>query len=496
MKTQIYRPFVSTLPDNDDHPYRSHAWKPQDTEYDAWDLEVVGEIPEELAGVYLRNTENPLMEAIGRYHPFDGDGMLHSISFADGEARYRNRFVRTAGLLAEQDAGEALYAGLAEPPKRTIADHGWGARTMMKDSSSTDVVVHRGMALSSFYQCGDLYRLDPVTLEPDGVETWGGAFPFEGVSAHTKVDEATGEMLFFNYSTEAPFMKYGVVDAAGNLAHYIDVPLPGPRLPHDMAFTENYAILNDCPLFWDAEAMEAGYYVPKFHRDTPTRLAVVPRRGSTQDIVWFEADPTFVLHWINAYEDGDEIVLDGFYEEQPAPEAQPGDTLETMMFRYIDMHRMLPRAHRWRMNLRTGRCTEEHLSETTMEFAMINQRFAGRPYRYSYNAIPADGWFGFEGIIKHDVVSGAETAYRLPDGVFNSETVMAPRPGSTAEDDGWLITFTSDVINDESRCLIFDAESPADGPVASIGLPERISSGTHATWAPASALNERPAVGL
>ncbi len=489
MKVQSRRPFVSTLPADDDHPYRSHAWRPQDTEYDAWDLDVVGKIPSELAGVYLRNTENPLMEAIGRYHPFDGDGMLHSISFADGEARYRNRFVPTAGLLAEQAAGQPQYAGLAEPPERTIAESGWGARTMMKDSSSTDVVVHRGMALSSFYQCGDLYRLDPQTLEPDGVETWGGAFPAEGVSAHSKVDEATGELLFFNYSTDAPFMKYGVVDESGSLTHYIDIPLPGPRLPHDMAFTENYAILNDCPLFWDEQAMQVGRYSARFHPELPTRLAVVPRRGSTKDIMWFEADPTFVLHWINAYEDGDEIVLDGFFEEEPVPRAKPGESLESMMFRFVDMHRMLPRAHRWRMNLRTGACTEEHLSDRTMEFGMINQRVAGRPYRFAYNALPTNGWFGFEGIVKHDVVAGTETEYRLPDGVFNSETVVAPRPGGTAEDDGWLITFTSDMNKDESRCLIFDAESPEHGPVASIQLPERISSGTHATWAPANALD-------
>ncbi len=488
MKVQSHRPFVSTIPADDTHPYRTNAWTPQDTEYDAWDLEVEGKIPAELAGVYLRNTENPLMPAIGRYHPFDGDGMVHSISLADGEAQYHNRFVRTAGLLAEQDAGEPLWAGLAEPPHRTLADHGWGARTMLKDASSTDIVVHRGVALTSHYQCGDLYRMNPVTLEADGVETWGGEFPNEGVSAHTKVDESTDEMLFFNYSTEAPFMKYGVVDAEGELAHYIDVPLPGPRLPHDMCFTEHYAILNDFPLFWDPEAIKAGYYVPHMHRDMPSRLAVVPRRGSTDDIMWFEADPTFVLHWINAYEEGDEIVLDGFFEEQPAPEPEPGDDLETMMFRYLDMHRMLPRAHRWRLNLKTGACTEEHLSDTTMEFGMINQRIAGRPYRYTYNALPAVGWFGFEGIIKQDVVAGTEETYRLPDGVYNSETVMAPRPGGTAEDDGWLITFTSDMANDESRCLIFEADDPTAGPVASIKLPERISSGTHATWAPAELL--------
>ncbi len=488
MKVQYARPFVSTLPGNDDHRYRSGAWKPQDTEYDAWDLEVDGEIPEGLDGVYLRNTENPLMPSIGRYHPFDGDGMLHAIAFSNGEAVYRNRFVRTSGLLAEQDAGEALWAGLAEPPHRTVADYGWGARTMMKDSSSTDVVVHRGKALSSFYQCGDLYRLDPVTLEPDGVETWGGAFPAAGVSAHTKVDPRTGELLFFNYSTEAPFMHYGVVDRHGELVHYTPIPLPGPRLPHDMAFTENFAILNDFPLFWDPGALEAGYYAPRFHRDMASRFAVIPRRGGAEDIRWFEGDPTFVLHWINAHEDGDEIVLDGFFEDDPAPDPEPGDSLEDLMFRYLDMHRMKPRAHRWRFNLQTGTTTEERLSDTTMEFGMINPTRAGVANRYSFNALPCHGWFGFEGLIKHDLKTGSEETVRLESGVFNSETVMAPRPGATAEDDGWLITFTSDLRTDESHCVIWDASDPTSGEVARIRLPERISSGTHATWAGADEL--------
>jgi carotenoid cleavage dioxygenase len=63
---------------------------------------------------------------------------------------------------------------------------------------------------------------------------------------------------------------------------------------------------------------------------------------------------------------------------------------------------------------------------------------------------------------------------------------MAPRDGSRAEDDGYLITFASDLGRDVSECLIFDASSPTQGPVARIRLPERISSGTHATWAPLS----------
>ncbi|MFT5444231.1 MAG: carotenoid cleavage dioxygenase-like enzyme, partial [Myxococcota bacterium] len=60
MKVELRNTFTSGLPENDTHPYRTGAWRPQHREYDAWDMDVVGEIPRDLAGVYLRNTENPL----------------------------------------------------------------------------------------------------------------------------------------------------------------------------------------------------------------------------------------------------------------------------------------------------------------------------------------------------------------------------------------------------------------------------------------------------
>jgi carotenoid cleavage dioxygenase len=103
-------------------------------------------------------------------------------------------------------------------------------------------------------------------------------------------------------------MHYGVVDKHDKLVHYVPIPLPGPRLPHDMAFTENYAILNDFPLYWDPDMLAQGKHVVRFYKDTPSRFAIIPRRGQTEDIRWFEAAPTFVLHWLNSYEDGDEIV--------------------------------------------------------------------------------------------------------------------------------------------------------------------------------------------
>jgi carotenoid cleavage dioxygenase len=489
MDVEIVGKFLSTLPEDDDHPYRTGPWRPQTTEWDADDLTAVdGEIPRDLDGIYLRNTENPLHPALKAYHPFDGDGMLHMVGFRDGKAFYRNRFVRTDGFLAENEAGEPLWPGLAEPVQLAKREHGWGARTRMKDASSTDVIVHRGVALTSFYQCGDLYRVNPYSGEALGKESWNGRFPTDwGVSAHPKVDSKTGELLFFSYSKRDPYMRYGVVDENSELVHYVDIPLPGPRLPHDMAFTENYVILNDFPLFWDPALLEHDVHLPRLYPDLPSRFAILPRRGGTADIRWFEADPTFVLHFVNAYEDGDEIVLDGFFEGDPSP-VDIGGSKWDKLFRFLALDRLQSRLHRWRFNLATGTVREERLSESITEFGTINPDYAAGDYRYAYAATGKPGWFLFDGLVKHDLRAGTQQGFRFGDGVYGSETAMAPRVGATGEDDGYLVTLTTDMNTETSYCVIFDATRIADGPVCKLQLPERISSGTHSTWAPGAEL--------
>jgi len=153
---------------------------------------------------------------------------------------------------------------------------------------------------------------------------------------------------------------------------------------------------------------------------------------------------------------------------------------------------MQTRLKRWRMNLETGSCTEELLSDRIMEFPMINQRYSGRPYRYMYNMTTQPGWFLFDGVVKVDLHTGAEERYEFGPGVFGSETPMAPRAlgavghggADEVEDDGYLITFTTDTERDCSECLVLDAANVGAGPLARIRLPERISSGTHSCWAP------------
>lgn len=190
---------AATVSEND-HPYMNGYWTPNYDEYDANDMEVIGEIPTDIDGIYVRNTENPVHDAIGKYHPFDGDGMLHMMRISNGKAEYKNRFVRTRAFEAEAEAGEALWIGCMGKPDRSKRP-GWGAHSYLKDSSSTDVLVHAGKILSTFWQCGEGYRLDPQSLDTLGIEGWT---PIDGISAHPKVDLNTGELMFFNYSTHFP----------------------------------------------------------------------------------------------------------------------------------------------------------------------------------------------------------------------------------------------------------------------------------------------------
>lgn len=467
------------------HPYMNGAWTPNFKEFDAEDLEVIGTIPTDIEGLYIRNTENPVQDPIGNYHPFDGDGMLHTMYFKDGKAFYKNRFIRTRGFEAEQEAGKALWTGIANNPAQSIRP-GMCAQGGIKDSSSTDVVVHAGKILSTFWQCGEGYRLDPLTLKQEGTERWT---PIDGISAHAKVDESTGELLFFNYSKHAPYQHYGVVNKDNELVHYTPVPTPGPRLPHDMAFTENYSILADLPLFWDPEHLKEGRHHATYYPDNPARFAILPRYGNENDIKWFEAKSTYVLHWANAFEDGDEIVLDGYFQEDPDPEPLPGLPPAVGKFMAnIDEHSFKSKLHRWRFNMKTGECTEEHLDDRILEFGTFNQKYAGRPSRYLYSTWTKPGWFLFSGVVKHDLETGESWSLPFGEERFGSEAPFAPRINAQSEDDGYLVSFITDMALDRSECILVDAKDIEAGPVCRIILPHRISSGTHAVWADPSML--------
>ena len=488
MKTSTL--FPSTIVYPNENPYLNEAWKPCDTEWTVTtpDLEVVGEIPRDLHGVYLRNGHNQVHEPIGRFHPFDGDSMVHAIHLENGKAAYRNRYTRTVGFLAEQGAGKSLWPGIIEPRKGTR--RGWGSIGKMKDNAGTDIIVHGGKVIVAMSQCSEPYRLDPITLDTFGPdENWALDVQPYGICSHFKHDQATGHMMFFNYGERHPYMNYGVVDRDNKLVHYVPIELPGPRWPHDLGFTSNYSILHDLPMFFDEKFLAKGAHRLAFHRNVPARFGIIPRFGTNDEIKWFEAKPCYILHLANCYEEGDDVVMEGCIQTNPVPDLTPFPKEGyARMMAMLDMHLQETHMHRWRFNMKTGQTKEEYLDDQVTEFPMTNADLGGRPYRYSYNAVPAKGFWLLEGLKKYDFQTGQTQTYMMPKGCYISEAPFAPRPHGKSEDDGYLLTFVTNLNSGKGECAIFDAQDITKGPIARILLPHQVPTGAHAFWAPAELL--------
>ncbi|QRZ05056.1 carotenoid oxygenase family protein [Mycolicibacterium austroafricanum] len=60
--------------------------------------------------------------------------------------------------------------------------------------------------------------------------------------------------------------------------------------------------------------------------------------------------------------------------------------------------------------------------------------------------------------------------------------MFAPRPGATAEDDGWLLTVEYRAAHKTSRLVILDAADPSRGPVATAQLASHIPQGFHGNF--------------
>ena len=467
---------------DDLNPYLSGPYAPVHDELIVEDLEVLGELPHDLSGVYVRNGPNPRFPTQGRHHWFDGDGMVHAVRFEQGRASYRNRYVRTLAYERESQAGQGLWHGLMEPAHHNPRD------MPIKDTANTDLIYHNGGLLALWYLAGQPYKLDARTLETLGAEDFGGALKLH-VSAHAKVDPVTREAFFFDQSFKPPHLSYGVVDARGQLIHAIPIEVPGPRQPHDMAITQRFAILMDLPLFADPEALRAGRYKVAFHRDVPSRFGVIPRHGGPETLRWFEADPCYIYHVVNAWEEGDVVVLTACRVKNPEPDVKGGGTLERM----LAFLRLDAQLYQWRFDLRTGQTTEGPLDDDNTEFPTIHAGFTGRPSRYAYNVhlSPAKTLI-FDGLIKYDLQTGQRQAHWFGPDRYGSEAPLAMRPGSTREDDGYLVSYVHDAREDRSEVVILDASDLGAGPIARVLLPRRVPLGFHAVWVPEADLSPQP----
>lgn len=478
------------------NPYLRGNYGPVSEEHTAFDLSVTGSIPDYLDGRYLRIGPNPVTPPESEdYHWFLGDGMTHGVRLADGEAKwYRNRFVRSATV------ADAL--GEARPPRKT-----YGGLDL---SPNTNIVEHAGRTLA-LIEGGSLpYELTDE-LETVGACDFDGTLP-GGYTAHPHRDPVTGELhaiaYFWGWGNK---VRYTVTGTDGRVRRSVDVEVKGSPMMHDFSLTENYVLIYDLPVTFDTKAAAKGQPLPirPFARATlapvigrvkvpdpvtailgrtpakkrygatsfpytwnssyPARVGVLPRDGSSSDVRWFDLNPCYVFHPLNAYEDGDTIVADVVRHERVFDAARfgPADAL--------------PSLDHWTIDLAAGKVIESRFDDRPQEFPRIDERRTGRRHRYGYSvgvAVDEDS------VIKHDLVSGSSEVHRFGAGHMVSEFCFVPRDNAAAEDDGVLIGFVYDATSDTSDLAILDAQTMES--VGTVQLPARVPQGFHGSWAPSA----------
>jgi carotenoid cleavage dioxygenase len=383
-------------------------------------LPVDGELPRELNGLYVRNGPNPREGTAG--HLFFGEGMLHGVWLDDGRARYANRSI---------------------PPNTSVVSHAGRILALMEVGLPWEV------------------RSDLVVA---------GAYDFAGrlttpMTAHPKISPTSGEMHFFGaqWQPGSPALTYHRATASGELVESRAIPVPGHTMMHDFALTEHYAVFFDLPVVFDRERLEAGSMPFRWSDTYGARFGVMALGGF--DVRWFDVEPCYMFHVLNAYEADGRLIVDGVRYAELWRDRN--DTFEPASL------------HRWSLGLNDGSVREAALDDAPIEFPRLNESRVGLPHRYGCALRSSAGAAG--AIVKYDLAGTTATLAReFGSGRAPGEPVFVAAAGAAAEDDGWLLTYVYDAERDASDLAVLAARDL--GVVATVHLPQRVPFGFHGAW--------------
>jgi carotenoid cleavage dioxygenase len=246
-----------------------------------------------------------------------------------------------------------------------------------------------------------------------------------------------------------------------------------------MAITENYSVLMDLPLMHSKGAIDAGRASIIFKGDMQSRFAVLPRFGSNEDVKWFETKPAYIYHVINAWEEGDEIIMDVCNTKEPTPMKKSMTAMEKLNA-YL---RLEANVYRYHFNLKTGQTREYDLDDRPTEFPMMNSRLLGRKTKYAYNQrFDNSEKMRFDALVKYNLDDQEAQVHVYGKGKFGSEAPFVPKANAKDEDDGYVVTFVTEENTEESEAFIYDAKAVDNGPLARIQIPQRVPLGFHGCW--------------
>lgn len=456
-------------------------------------LEVEGTIPPEVRGSFYRAVPDPAFPPkFADDHTLSGDGMVSRLSInPDGSVDFAMKFVETARHKAEKELGRARF-GKYRNPYTDDADVQGVDRTV----ANTTPVWHAGKLLMA-KEDGLPYRVDPRTLETIGRYDFGGALKSETMTAHVRVDPATGEMFFYGYEADglaSTKVAYCVVGADGQLKSEQWFDAPYCAMMHDFTISENYALFPIYPTTADLDRLKAGGEHWHHHPELDSWLGVMPRYGDVSEIKWFKGPKgVFCYHMMNAWEDADGLLhfdqclsntnAFAFIREPSGIHMQPWEIQGGLT--------------RWTVDPRgpAGDVAESVIGPPG-DFPVIPAAKQGRPYATGFMLTmnpdrQGPPVFGGPVLAMFDMLvrlDGMDTptpqitqALPMQPGWCYNEPLHVP----SAEHEGWLITFVDHQTGEntfEHFAWILEAGAIGKGPVASIRIPTRLRPQVHGWW--------------
>jgi carotenoid cleavage dioxygenase-like enzyme len=203
------------------------------------------------------------------------------------------------------------------------------------------------------------------------------------------------------------------------------------------------------------------------------------RNTNVDSIRWFEIEPSFILHAMNAWEDGETIHCEVMeYPNAPVfpnADGSPGQ----------DAHARLTR---WTIDLagKTNRAMREQIDDLPSEMPRFDERLAGPPYRHGWYLanVGKKDQLVFNAIVHIDLKTGERKERTLDPGDAADEPIFVPRSASALEGDGFIIALVYRAATNTSELLILYAQDIAGEPAAVLKVPRRVPAGFTATLSP------------
>ncbi|KAL3613722.1 9-cis-epoxycarotenoid dioxygenase nced1, chloroplastic [Castilleja foliolosa] len=457
-------------------------------------LPVTGKIPDMESGIYVRNGANPLLEPQSGHHLFDGDGMIHAVSFKNGSAGYACRFTETERLKQERALGRAFFP----KPIGELHGHSGIARLMLFYARGlfklVDIGNGTGVANAGLvFHNNRLLAMSEddlpyhVRLSPDGDLKTVGRYSFDGrlksnMIAHPKLDPVSGELFALSYDVvKKPYLKYFRFSKTGEKSEDVEIPISEPTMMHDFAITENFVVVPDQQVVFKLSEMISGGSPVVYDKKKISRFGVLDKYAENGlGIKWIDVPDCFCFHFWNAWEEpeNDEIVVVGSCMT-PADSIfnESGEGLKSILSEI-------------RLNLKTGESTRKPIisddKQINLEAGMVNRKVLGRKTRFGYLAI-AEPWPKVSGFAKVDFFTGEVKKFIYGDEKYGGEPMFLPNDfNSKNEDDGYVLAFTHDEKTCKSELQIVNAMTME--LEATVKLPSRVPYGFHGTFVSANEL--------